>query len=100
MSRWKYVPVMGIALLLAASCKLASQPVPRRRTTNSAATNQQTFQVKGIVKGTQAGWQLTVVVQHEAIPNYMPPLHDHAFLKSAIPTNSAACNPAMPSPSA
>jgi len=53
-------------LLLAVSCKQAAQAAPV-----SAATNQQTFQVKGVVKELKPDGK-TIVIQHEAIPNYMP----------------------------
>src|ERR1700722_11276249 len=36
-----------------------------------AATNQQTFEVKGVVKKLPADG-VTVVIRHEQIPNYMP----------------------------
>jgi len=37
----------------------------------STATNQQTFQVKGVVKELESDGK-TVVIQHEAVSNYMP----------------------------
>src|SRR5271166_1439372 len=69
MFRRKYLFAMGIALLIAVSSGQSSrgEVVP----TNSTVTNQQTFQVKGLVKELKPDGK-TVVIQHEAIPNYMP----------------------------
>src|ERR1700722_16919338 len=66
MYRWIVLTAAGIFLLLAVSCKQAAQAAPV-----SAATNQQTFQVKGVVKELKPDGK-TIVIQHEAIPNYMP----------------------------
>ena len=55
-----------MVLLLAVSCTPAARAAPV-----SAAASQQTFQVKGVVKELKPDGK-TIVIQHEAIPNYMP----------------------------
>jgi protein SCO1/2 len=53
-------------LFLAVSCNPPAQAAPVR-----AVTNQQTFQVKGIVRELKPDGK-TIVIQHEAVPHYMP----------------------------
>ncbi len=60
--------VAGLLILFATACKPSSQPAPAATTTS---TNQQTFEVKGIVRELKPDGK-TVVIQHEAITNYMP----------------------------
>lgn len=69
MFRWLCLSVLGAVLLLAVSCKESTTSAPAVASTTN--TNQQTFQVKGIVKELKADGK-TVVVKHEEIPNYMP----------------------------
>jgi protein SCO1/2 len=62
----KYFVLLVLALSFTASCKESPKPaiVP-------ASTNQQTFQVKGVVKELKPDGK-TVVIKHEEVPNYMP----------------------------
>ena len=71
MFRWKILSALGMALFLAASCKESSRSaVLPAAATNSGSTNQQTFQVKGVVKELEPDGK-TIVIQHEAVSNYM-----------------------------
>jgi protein SCO1 len=78
----------AVLVLKADFCKAQS------RTTNSGDsafnTNQQTFEVKGIVKELPADGR-TVVIKHEAVTNYMPAMtmpfevHDTNELRGLLP---------------
>jgi protein SCO1/2 len=62
--------LMLAGLLLGSSCKRAPEraALPTR---NTHSTNQQVFQVKGVVKAVRPA-QKEVEIKHEAIPGYMP----------------------------
>ncbi len=63
------VPLAALALFALASCK--QQSPTAAAPPSAASTNQQFFQVKGVVKELQPGGK-TVVIKHEAVTNYMP----------------------------
>ena len=56
-------------LFLTTSCKRS--PKPATQPTSVSTTNQQVFQVRGIIKSVKAS-QKQVEIKHEAIPGYMP----------------------------
>jgi protein SCO1/2 len=62
---WKTLAAAGM-ISLAVSCKDSSQPA-----VVAASANQRTFQVRGVVRELKPDGK-TVVIQHEAVTNYMP----------------------------
>lgn len=72
MVNWKNLLCALVASALPALlCQAADVPAAQQPASASAATNQQTFQVKGVVQELPADGK-TVVIKHEAVPNYMP----------------------------
>jgi protein SCO1/2 len=65
--------VMGLLLALAAGglASCGSKPEIPPSAVSSTQTNTLVFQVKGVVKKLEPDGK-TVVIQHEAVPNYMP----------------------------
>jgi protein SCO1 len=71
MASWKnlFSFVLLLVPLALVSCKDANSPATSQRPT--ASTNQQTFQVKGVIQELKPGGK-SVVIKHEEVPNYMP----------------------------
>ena len=59
------------ALVSLTSCERSPATKPRASVPSAPATNQQIFQVKGVIKELKTDGK-TVEIRHEEIPNYMP----------------------------
>lgn len=73
MFRWQSFPIILAAwlLLTVVSCKERVSALAGSAPSASASTNQQAFQVKGVVKELKPDGK-TIVIKHEEVPNYMP----------------------------
>ena len=67
---FRFVPLYLTAVLLLASCKRSPQS-SSVSAQSEQSTNQQVFQVKGVIKAVRPG-QKEIEITHEAIPGYMP----------------------------
>jgi protein SCO1/2 len=70
MARW-FSLLAVTALVLTASCKKPAEPSARAKGPQPLGTNQQVFQVKGLIKELKPDGR-TVEIRHEEITNYMP----------------------------
>lgn len=67
----RFALVWGMAVLLLASCKRSPEAVSGASGSVVHNTNEQVFQVKGVVKAVRPR-QKEIEIKHEAIPGYMP----------------------------
>jgi protein SCO1/2 len=63
--------LLWMAVLILASCKKAPESAPVSAGTPGPSTNQQMFQVKGVVKAVRPN-RKEIEIKHEAIEGYMP----------------------------
>jgi protein SCO1/2 len=67
----RWLLILDLAgLAAAAACRADSQPPPAPAAT-AGSTNQQVFQVKGVIMSLKPG-EKEIVIKHEAVTNYMP----------------------------
>lgn len=66
-----FIVLAALLLLTIVSCKEHAPAVDGSAPAASASTNQQVFEVKGMVKELKPDGK-TIVIKHEEVPNYMP----------------------------